>query len=187
MHDQFNRVFDWPLSKKRIWREGGADFESGSADLRGVKSAFGRLIRLSFSHDYHFRRATTLDHFPQTTRMPIVPTTPMSQQRRSRIPEHDWETHKSIIDNLYIKQNRKLEGKDGLMYAMKRDYGFFARCVHDPQRNERFSRFGNEILQSSGRVVPFHLLTPHQAKHSTKRGSRSGVSGNTRTRSIGSP
>jgi len=46
---------------------------------------------------------------------------------QSTVAEDRWEMHKSIIHDLYIVQNRKLQGHEGLMHEMKVSYNFSAR------------------------------------------------------------
>lgn len=44
----------------------------------------------------------------------------------SKIAPKDWEDHKSVIYDLYISDDRKLLGDDGVIEAMKAQ-GFVAR------------------------------------------------------------
>lgn len=41
--------------------------------------------------------------------------------------EDTWEAHKSIIHDLYIVQNKKLQGQGGLMHEMEVSHNFIAR------------------------------------------------------------
>jgi hypothetical protein len=42
------------------------------------------------------------------------------------LTEHDWDSHKAIIQSLYLTENRKLQGPDGVMQEMVRGYDFKA-------------------------------------------------------------
>ncbi|KAF2265408.1 hypothetical protein CC78DRAFT_579384 [Lojkania enalia] len=50
----------------------------------------------------------------------------MSGQRRRRIAGNIWESHKRTIHRLYIEEDRKLDGEDGLINVMERVYHFEA-------------------------------------------------------------
>jgi len=41
--------------------------------------------------------------------------------------EDRWEAHRNTIHDLYIVQNKKLQGYGGLMHEMKVSYNFSAR------------------------------------------------------------
>lgn len=51
----------------------------------------------------------------------------MASQRRSRIPEAEWEAQKSRIENLFLREKRTLNGPDGVKEYMRRQHGFNAR------------------------------------------------------------
>lgn len=53
----------------------------------------------------------------------------MNQQRRSRIPDVEWENRKDLIKQLFLDERKTLEGDDGLISILERDYGFSARSV----------------------------------------------------------
>jgi len=44
-----------------------------------------------------------------------------------RIPEEVWNSHKLAIGELYIGEDRKLHGQEGVMEIMTRRYGFSPR------------------------------------------------------------
>ena len=48
-------------------------------------------------------------------------------QRRARIPDAQWERHKKVIQEYYVKQGKKLEGEGGLIDIMNQNHGFVAR------------------------------------------------------------
>jgi len=51
----------------------------------------------------------------------------MSQQRRTRIPEEEWERHKATIQELFLEKNGTLTSEDGLISTMEKKHGFSAR------------------------------------------------------------
>lgn len=51
----------------------------------------------------------------------------MSAARQQRLPEEEWESHKTIIRRLYLEEDRKLEGDDGVMDIMLRKHNLRAR------------------------------------------------------------
>jgi len=53
----------------------------------------------------------------------------MNRNRHPRIPEEEWERHKTPIKELYLGEGKVLLGEDGLVEIMKRDHNFFARYV----------------------------------------------------------
>ncbi|KAF2704054.1 ankyrin [Pleomassaria siparia CBS 279.74] len=48
----------------------------------------------------------------------------MSATRRPRLPGEEWEDHKAEIRRLYLEEDRKLEGDDGVMDIMLRKHKF---------------------------------------------------------------
>jgi hypothetical protein len=50
-----------------------------------------------------------------------------STAKAERIEESLWDKHRLTIERLYVKQQRKLETKDGVIEYMKRHHGFTAR------------------------------------------------------------
>lgn len=51
-------------------------------------------------------------------------STTMSRSLARRIPDDVWNFHKITIWELYIVEDRKLDGYDGVMDVMTRRYGF---------------------------------------------------------------
>lgn len=47
--------------------------------------------------------------------------------KNARIPSSAWEHNRSLIQDLYLKQNKELEGEDGVVNIMKVAHGFVAR------------------------------------------------------------
>jgi len=50
----------------------------------------------------------------------------MAPRRNTKIPEKEWEVRKDLIRRLYLDENRKLMGSDGVIETMK-GHGFSAR------------------------------------------------------------
>jgi hypothetical protein len=59
--------------------------------------------------------------------MSAVINTPRALKKATKIDEATWELHRSTITQLYVE--KKLEGEDGVIDAMTKNYGFTARYV----------------------------------------------------------
>jgi len=53
----------------------------------------------------------------------------MSAPRRQRIPEERWESLKATIQRLYLEEDKKLEGNDGVMDILLHQHKFCARYI----------------------------------------------------------
>jgi hypothetical protein len=51
----------------------------------------------------------------------------MTKIRRNRIPEGEWEHHKSAIKMIYLDERSALEGEYGVINTMRSRYDFSAR------------------------------------------------------------
>jgi hypothetical protein len=47
--------------------------------------------------------------------------------KADRIEKNIWTRHRLTIERLYVKEQRKLETKDGVIEYMKKHHGFTAR------------------------------------------------------------
>lgn len=51
----------------------------------------------------------------------------MSNRRRERIPDAEWNSHKEMIRQLYLEGDKRLEGPGGVMEVMASTHNFSAR------------------------------------------------------------
>jgi hypothetical protein len=51
----------------------------------------------------------------------------MEKERRRKIANAQWESHRETIKKLYVEDGKQLKGKDGLMDIMATRHGFLAR------------------------------------------------------------
>ncbi|KAH7067905.1 ankyrin repeat-containing domain protein [Paraphoma chrysanthemicola] len=73
----------------------------------------------------------------------------MEHKTRPRIPEADWESHKSTIHRLYVMENKPLTACGGLMDIMSGRYGFSAS---KSQYETRLKKWGFRTY-SKGAVI----------------------------------
>ncbi|KAF2679512.1 ankyrin [Lentithecium fluviatile CBS 122367] len=69
-----------------------------------------------------------------------------SRQRRTRISEEEWDKHKDTIRDLFLTQNKKLEGEDGLITIMEKNHTFSASRAQYETRLKRwdFRKYANK-------------------------------------------
>jgi hypothetical protein len=94
--------------------------------IDAVTTVFGSRMTVRFDLDFQYEFVSTFLY--RTTSIHTLRSNTMSTAvKASRIDESLWVRHQPMIERLYIKEHKRLEGKDGVLEYMRKHHNFAAR------------------------------------------------------------